>query len=143
MNNIIKVQIFGVKEQPIASGCGCSNKGNGCSGCSSKKSSCSGCSSRKDSHSGCGGGCKTSASKTVGDLYNELKKFIEESDVKNQTIVEFIDLDKTKLEGEFERIKDIINRGFEPPITVIDDIVRYYGGISNSLVYKDVKELLE
>lgn len=139
MNNIIKVQIFGVKEQPISSGCGCNNKGNGCSGCSSKKSSCSGCSSAKNSHSG----CKINTSKTVGDLYNELKKFIEESDVKDQTIVEFIDLDKTKLEGEFERIKDIINRGFEPPITVIDDIIRYYGGISNSLVYKDIKELLE
>lgn len=130
MNNIIKVQIFGVEEQNISSGCGCSNKGSGCSGCSSKKSSCS-------------GGCKTNTSKTVGDLYNELKRFIEESDVKDQTIIEFIDLNKTKLEGEFDRIRDTINRGFEPPITVIDNIIRYYGGISNSLVYKDVKELLE
>lgn len=114
-------------------GCGCNNKGDGCSGCSSKKNSCS----------GCGGGCKTNTSKTVGDSYKELIKFIEESDVKNQIVIEFIDLDKTKLEGQFDRIKDIIDRGFEPPITVIDSIIRYYGGISNSLIYKDIKELLE
>jgi hypothetical protein len=134
----IKVQIFGVKEQLLPSGCGCSNKQSGCSSCLKKKQS-SGSSSGK---SQCGG-CKTNTLKTVGDAYNELEVFIGESNVKDKTILEFIDLDRVKSEEEFAKINDILNKGFEPPITVIDDIIRYYGGISNRLVYNDVKELLE
>ena len=134
-NTEIKVQIFGVKDKVLSSGCGCNSKRNGCS----SKGSCNGCLNMNKS---CGG-CKTDAAKTLENAYNELIKFINESDVKDNTIVEFIDLNNTKLENGFERIKDIIDRGFEPPIIVIDDIIRYYGGISNRLIYNDIKELLE
>lgn len=41
------------------------------------------------------------------------------------------------------QVNNIINKGFTPPITVIDGIIRYYAGISNILIYKDIKELLE
>lgn len=137
MNDVkIKIQIFGVKDQLLAGGCGCSSKQGGCS---SKKNSCNGCSGGNKS---CGG-CKTSNERTLEDAYNELKTFINESDVKDQTIIEFVDLNKVKLEDEFERIKSTIDKGFEPPITVVDDIIRYYGGISNRLIYNDIKELLE
>lgn len=143
MNKKIKVQVFGIKEQVINSGCGCG---------SGKNKSC--CGKSKDSQGSCKGGCNRSErccsssigklSKTVGDAFEELETFINGSDVKNNTELEFIDLDKINLEEEkFFRIKEIINRGFEPPITVVDDIIRYYGGISNTFVYKDIKELLE
>lgn len=137
MNNAkIKVQIFGISDQILTGGCGCSSKKDGCS---NEKSSCGGCSSKNSS---CGG-CKTNAPKTLQDAYDDLKIFINESDVKDQTIVQFIDLNKLKFEDGFERIKDTMDKGFEPPITVIDDIIRYYGGISNRLIYNDIKELLE
>ncbi|WP_411680740.1 hypothetical protein [Clostridium thailandense] len=132
----IKVQIFGVKNELLTGGCGCGNKQ---SGCSSKENSCDGCSSKNES---CGG-CKSSSGRTLEDAYNELKTFINESDVKDQTIIEFVDLNEIKLEDEFERIRNTIDKGFEPPITVVDDIIRYYGGISNRLIYNDIKELLE
>ncbi len=55
----------------------------------------------------------------------------------------FIELDDNRFEtDEKDRVLDVIDRGFDAPITVIDGIIRYYGGISNKLVYKDVKELL-
>lgn len=137
MDNIkIKVQIFGIGDALLPGGCGCSSKHSGCSG---EKNSCNGCSSGSKS---CGG-CRTNTEKTLKDAYDELKMFISESDVKNQTIVEFVDLNRIDFEEKFERIKDIIEKSFEPPITVIDDIIRYYGGISNSLIYNDIKELLE
>ena len=80
----------------------------------------------------------------MGDAYKELEKFINDSDVKNNTELEFIDLEKINLkENQFLRIEEIINKGFEPPITVVDNIIRYYGGISNVFVYNDIKELLE
>ncbi len=135
MSDKIKVQIFGVKYKEISSGCGCSNKKSGCDSCKSKKESCDGC--------GSSGGCGKNSGNTVGQAYDKLKKFIEESDVNNKTELEFIDLDQINIKEKYPKIKETIDKGFEPPITVIDDIIRYYGGISESLVYKDIKELLE
>lgn len=139
MNDKIKVEIFGFKYKEISQGCGCSHKNSSCSGCGSgENKGCGGCS---------GGGCtKTNEdkkTKNIGEVFEELKEFINDSDVKGNVELEFIDLDKIDIEKEYERIYETINRGFEAPITVIDNIIRYYGGISAALIYKDVKELLE
>lgn len=146
MNEIIKVKIYGVPKQVISSGCACGNKKNGC--CSSstkdKKSCCSGEGGCINKRNKCCTGNKLSISKTVGDAYKELEEFINNSDVKNNTELEFIDIEKIDLEeDQFLRIKEIIHRGFEPPIIVVDDIIRYYGGIPNTYIYKDIKELMK
>ena len=130
MENKIKVSIYGNKLDILGKdgGCGHSTE-DGCGGCNSKKSG------------GCGN-CGSKDKKSVGDMFLELENFIFASDVKGRVELQFIELDKNKIGGN-EEIEDIIDRGFEAPIVVIDGIVRYYGGISNALVYDDIKELLE
>ncbi|MBP2032085.1 hypothetical protein J2Z42_000750 [Clostridium algifaecis] len=131
--HIIKVNIYGQKDKimPV--------------GCSSKKCSCNLCSSKE----GCSD-CNSAASRnTVRDLYNKLSDFLNTTDLAKYVEINFIELnykninyDKSMNSDEISRVVDVIERGFEPPITVIDGIIRYCGGISNVLVYKDVKELL-
>ncbi len=134
----IKVQIFGVKYKELPGGCECNHEKSSCSGCSGGgEKKCQGCSS------GCKKNSESDSIRTVGDVYEELKEFIKSSDVKDKVQLEFIDLDKISIDNQYERVEETIDRGFEPPITVIDNIIRYYGGISKDLVYKDIKELLE
>lgn len=146
MDEIVKVKIYGSKGQVINSGCACGNKKNGCCSHSKedKKDCCSckgGCNNRENN---CCKNNELNMSKSIGDAYKELREYISSSDVKNNTELEFIDIDTMNLqEDEFLRIKDLISSGFEPPITVVDGIIRYYGGISNIYIYKDIKELIE
>ena len=78
------------------------------------------------------------------ELYDVLKNFPNYSDVWKNTLLNFIELEKMNLSDKEEiQVNNIINKGFTPPITVIDGIIRYYAGISNILIYKDIKELLE
>lgn len=146
MDEIIKVKIYGIRNQIISLGCSCSNNKSGCCSSSSKDKKCcnsseSGCCNKANK---CCKGNGHNISKTIGEAYKELEEFISNSDVKNNTELEFIEIDKINLEeDQFIRIKEVIERGFEPPITVVDDIIRYCGGISNTYIYKDIKELLE
>lgn len=133
MNKII-IQIFGNKDENINSGCGMSE---GCSGCGSNAHKCSGCGNH-----GCGNkGETTESNKTMDVIYSELVKFIMNSDVGDKVSMEFVDINKVGIHPYYD-IEDLVERGFDPPITVIDGIVRYYGGISGKLIYNDVKELL-
>jgi len=147
MNEIIKVKVYGVKNQVISSGCACGNRENGCCSSSTKdKKSCfnsgeGGCTNKANK---CCKDNELNISKTIGDAYKELENFINNSDVKNNAELEFVDIEKINLEeDQFLRIKELIDRGFEPPITVVDNIIRYYGGIPNTYIYKDIKELIE
>lgn len=139
MDSKIKVKIFGIGNEALPSGCCCSGKkNNGCSGCRNRKNSCNSCNNEVNNS------CSNHIIKTLNDAYNDLESFINVSDIKDNTELEFIDLDKIDIKDEeYGRVKDIIDKGFNPPITVIDNIIRYYAGISNTLIYKDVKELLE
>ncbi|KZL91203.1 hypothetical protein [Clostridium magnum] len=148
MNKTIKVKIYGVKKQLISSGCGCGsgNKKNSC--CNSSKGEKKGCCSGEVGCNNKGNKCcannEINMSKTIGDAYKELREYIKSSDVKNNTELKFIDIDTiNSQDDEFLRIKELISSGFEAPITVVDDIIRYYGGISNIYIYKDIKELIE
>lgn len=124
--DIIKVNIYGEKNKKIIGGC-CSNKNTGCNSCS-KKSGCNNCNAE---------------TKTIMDSYTSLNDFLNLTDVYGKVDLNFIELNDTGFETEEKnRVLDVIERGFDAPITVIDGIIRYYGGISNKLVYKDVKELL-
>lgn len=139
MNSKIKIEIYGWRDQQLSSGCGCSGKD-----CCRKSSSFSGCLRCGNGSHRCSSNSQTKISKTVGEGYNELEEFIKDSDISNNAELEFIDVyHNNKEDNNYFRVKEIINKGFEPPITIIDNIIRYYGGISNDLIYKDVIELLE
>ena len=123
MDKIIKVDIYGIGEAILGS---CCNKNN------ESKSNCSG--------GGCNNSCQSS--KKCNQAYEDLNSFLKNSEVKENVSLNYIEMDSKGL-AEYEEIEELIKRGFELPVTVIDGIVRYYGGISANLVYKDVKELLE
>jgi hypothetical protein len=140
----VKVQVFGIEDQIINLECGCSReKDQGCCKSGDKKDFCKEAEGNC-SNKGCCANNRGGFSKTVGESYGELKKFINASDISNNVEFEFIDLRICNTEDDkFIRIKELLEKGFDPPITVIDNIIRYYGGISNTFVYKDIKELLE
>ena len=125
----IKVEIYGNQNSIMAGGCSVGECSKGCGSCNSSGDGCSGC------------GSKESKSKTQLELFNELKSLIQNSDVKEYTELFFFEVSEDSIGGN-EEILDLIERDFNLPITVIDGIVRYYGGISNNLIYKDIKELL-
>ena len=149
----IKIQVYGIEDLILGGG----SASGGCGGCSSKgkqslgesKVSCCG-SVSNDKGSGCGGcgskkgesgGCGSKTPKTVSELYRELVEFIEGSDVKDKTVLEFIDINKINI-LDYDDVRYLYDGGYELPYCVIDGIVRYYGGISNELILNDIKELL-
>lgn len=145
MNNKIIVKIYGIESQVLGGGC----SSRGCGGCSSKAESGHKCCgdgnerSSKGCSGGCGseGGCSSKKPKSIIELYNELVQTIELSDVKDWVELEFLDIRKINILDN-ENIRMLYDRDYELPYCVIDGIVRYYGGIPNSLIYNDIKELL-
>jgi hypothetical protein len=143
MDNKIKIYIYGLWDEVLGNpsgGCGgCSshshNGGTGCGGCVSKKGTgCSGC--------GAANGSGNKITKDTGQYYTELVQFIKNSDVKDNIELEFIELSKINI-LDYDDIRTLDELGYEAPYVVLDGLVRYYGGISKELIYKDVKELLE
>lgn len=140
---MIKVDIFGFWNERLENkkGCGgCASSGS-CGGCSKKNGGIqiAGRLSNTESCSGCGSG--NEPSKTVGQQYEELLEFINNSDIKDMVKLEFYDLKKINV-LDYDDIRILTEMDYEAPFVVIDGIVRYYGGISEQLIYKDVKELL-
>lgn len=105
-------------------------------GCKSKETSCS-------SNSGCNN-CKNgcNSKKNLYQVYEDLKSSFNNSDVKDNVIVEFIDISQLK-DKKYDNIINYIKEGYEIPFIIIDGIVRYYGGVSFRMIYNDVKELLD
>lgn len=133
--NKITVQIFGIENINIDSSCGVSS---GCGGCKNSDHKCGDC-----GNGSCGlkGGIQN-VKKTMGDVFKELVKLIKDSDVRDKVYLEFIDVNKIGDIHPYNDILELLDNGFELPITVIDGIVRYYGGISGKFIYNDIKELL-
>ncbi len=140
---MIKVDIFGFWNERLENkkGCGGCASSGGCGGCSKKNGGIqiAGRLSNTESCSGCGSG--NEPSKTVGQQYEELLEFINNSDIKDMVKLEFYDLKKINV-LDYDDIRILTEMDYEAPFVVIDGIVRYYGGISEQLIYKDVKELL-
>lgn len=127
--DIIKINIYGYEDRTIFQGCSSGNKHSCSAHC--EKGNCSGCSSSEKNEI------------TLQELCENLCKYLKNTDICDNVDVSFISLNKSEvISYEKNRVEEIIERGFYPPIVVIDGIIRYYGGISNTLVYKDVKELL-
>lgn len=144
MNLKIKVNIYGNKNALLSLKSCCNNNSHASpSNRCHNKTKCKNCNNCKntDSHKS---DINNVGLITTGELYDGLKSFLSHSDVYENTLLNFIELDKINSSDKEEiQVNNIINKGFTPPITVIDGIIRYYAGISNILIYKDIKELLE
>ncbi|WP_446899694.1 hypothetical protein ACSVC9_07395 [Clostridium sp. LBM24168] len=128
--SVIDVNIYGCGDEALPIGCMNSKKNFGCASCGDRNM-CKNCNSQEEDY------------QNILELCENLRRFLKSTDISENIDVNFIDLkNRGFLSDERTRVEEVIERGFNPPITVIDGIIRYYGGISNILIYKDVKELL-
>jgi hypothetical protein len=144
MKDRIKVNIYGYWDEVLGS----KGDSKGCGGCSSKEGGCGGCGTKKqgielvDSEKSSCGDCGSKELKTTGQYYLDLVSFVKGSPVKDKVDIEFFYLDKINI-LDYDSIRTLDEFGYEAPYVVIDDIVRYYGGISERLIYGDILELVE
>lgn len=86
----------------------------------------------------CGGGCAPTM--TMGQMYDDFVRFIKDSDLNEKVETEFIDVIEDRLEGYDEALK-LLEEGYSLPLTLINGIPRFYGGISNKMLYDAIKSL--
>lgn len=127
-NEVVLIEVFGMK------------------GKTSKKSTCSGgCSSCSSGCTGCGGssGCEgCTVNKDMFQQYEELVNYIKSTDVAKQAEIEFVDAAGIDID-KYDYMEEALKRRLMLPIVVINGVVRYYGGVSNKLVYREIKKELE
>ncbi|MBP1745146.1 MAG: hypothetical protein H6Q58_2124 [Firmicutes bacterium] len=122
MNRKIEVNIYGVGEAVMET-------------CCSKVG--------KDSGKGCGGGCSgCQTSKKTIEAFAELEQYLEIKGAAEVVSMNFIEADEEGMMGH-EELRELMKQGFTLPITIIDEVPRYYGGISKELILKDILELKE
>ncbi|KOF56473.1 MULTISPECIES: hypothetical protein [Clostridium] len=126
-NEVVLIEVFGLnreRECVHENGGSCS----GCSGCGSS-SSCFG-------HSDCEG------NKNMFLMYKELIEYIKNTDLANKIEIEFIDTDKIDID-KYDYLQEAFKKKFMLPIVAINETVRFYGGVPNKLIYKEVEKELD
>lgn len=143
MNLKVKINIYGNKNTLLSLKSCCNSSHDSSYNSCHNETKCKSCSHCKNGISDKSNINNVLLLKTE-ELYNNLKNFLNSSDVSKNIILNFIEINKINLSNkEGIEVNNIIQKGFTPPITVIDGIIRYYAGISNMFIYKDIKELLE
>lgn len=79
----------------------------------------------------CSGGCGPTV--TMGEMYEEFETFMKSSELKDQVEVNFIDVFYDDLD-EYKYIIDAMNKGFGLPLTSVNGELRFFGGISGTMV---------
>lgn len=126
-NEVVLIEIFGLNRERE---CVHENTGScsGCSGCENS-SSCSG-------HSSCEG------NKNMFLIYKELVEYMKNTDLASKVEIEFVDTDKIDID-KYDYLKEAFKKKFMLPIVAINEVVRFYGGVPNKLIYKEVKKELD
>ncbi|MDR3600446.1 MAG: hypothetical protein P4L49_08220 [Desulfosporosinus sp.] len=90
----------------------------------------------------CGGTCGGSASnKTMGEMYEELKRFLVQSDLGAEVQVQFLDVLDDDLSGH-DAAHMMFKNGLALPLVAVKGIVLFSGGINTTMVYDEVKKAL-
>lgn len=89
----------------------------------------------------CGGACGSSSEKTMGEMYEELESFLGQSDLGAEVQVQFLDVLDDDLSG-YDTPHTMFKNGFALPLVAIKGVVRFYGGISKTMVYDEVKKMM-
>jgi len=89
----------------------------------------------------CGGSCGSSSEKTMGEMCDELKRFLRQSDLANEVEVQFLDVLEDDLSG-YDTAHMMFKTGYALPLVAIKGKVCFYGGISNSMVYAEIRKMI-
>jgi len=87
----------------------------------------------------CGGDCGSVSEKTMGEMYEDLLRFFQESDLGTNIQLKFIDVFEDDLKG-YDTPHTMFKNGFALPLVAVNGVVRFYGGISNSRIYDEVRK---
>ncbi|MDR3584224.1 MAG: hypothetical protein P4L59_02730 [Desulfosporosinus sp.] len=90
----------------------------------------------------CSCGCGSSPVKTMGEMYEELESFLAQSDVSAEVKVQFFDVLDDDLNSH-DTAHKMFKNGFALPLVAIKGVVRFSGGINNTMVYDEVKKVVE
>jgi len=74
------------------------------------------------------------------EIYNELYKFLEQTDIKDKFEMKFIDLEENDLNG-YENEKKVIDKGYQLPITFIEGKPAFSGKVDNYKAYQILKKI--
>ncbi|HEY5575657.1 MAG TPA: hypothetical protein VIK34_02950 [Clostridiaceae bacterium] len=126
IDKIIEVNIYGIGEYVIETCCSKTDKDK-----------------NNGNVSGCSGGCSgCQTSKKTIEAFTELDQYLRMKGIGDNVSLNFIEADNEGMLSH-EELRELMKQGFTLPIIVIDEIPRYYGGISKDLIYKDIIELKE
>ena len=74
------------------------------------------------------------------EMYEELKTFLEDTDVKDKIEIEFIDVDEDDL-SKYPKEKNLLNKGYRLPITFISSEPVFSGQVDNVRAHSILKRL--
>ncbi|MBM7615087.1 hypothetical protein [Alkaliphilus hydrothermalis] len=74
------------------------------------------------------------------EMYKDLCRFLEQTDVKDKFEMTFIDLEEENME-DFENAKKVIERGLKLPITLINGKPAFSGKVDQIKTYQIVKRM--
>jgi disulfide oxidoreductase YuzD len=77
----------------------------------------------------------------MGEAYNELAMFLENSMAKDKIEMEFVDITQRDLKG-YEAADKAIEKGFAIPMTLINGVVKFTGEISRKTIYNEIKKIM-
>ncbi|GAB6156339.1 hypothetical protein JCM17380_50910 [Desulfosporosinus burensis] len=106
---MVQVEVFGIREEAPANSCSC------------------------------GGACGSETKKTMGEMFENLVRFFQESDLAADVRLQFIDVFEDDLKG-YDKPHTMFKNGFTLPLVAVNGVVRFYGGISNSKIYDEVRK---
>jgi len=89
----------------------------------------------------CGGSCDSSHEKTMGEMFEELKRFLLHSDVAKEVQIRFLDVLEDDLSG-YDTAHMMFKTGYALPMVAIKGKVCFYGGISDSMIYEEIRNML-
>lgn len=87
----------------------------------------------------CGGACGSETEKTMGEMFEDLVQFCQESDLVADVQLKFIDVFEDDLKG-YDTAHTMFKNGFALPLVAVNGVVHFYGGISNSKIYDEVRK---
>lgn len=112
MEEKIKVQMFGIKDEVVKEQCGWGPSTD----------------------------CGPSEDPTTIEMYNELYKFLEQTDVKDKFEMEFIDIEESDL-SQYENAKKVIDKGYQLPITLIGGRPAFSGKVDSYKAYRVLQRM--
>lgn len=82
-------------------------------------------------------------SAAAGVQFNELVRFLSQSDVAQDVDIKFVDLMVDDPGSYAYMVRKLLNSGFRLPIVMINERIRYTGNIPVYSIYNEVKQITE